>query len=164
MSVLGEEKKVESGSFGAQVDLNDLTPEKGDSIGFYFHSHDMRQGDDGEFMIGEGLQLDLTLKTVDAIVESAEPINFILRSILEKEVNNGTFNLGKIYKLEKWINRGDEYKGKKVKYFAWTLYEINAPKDVCNQLHSKCLEVKGKDNTLGAETAVPQQVKTKKSL
>lgn len=153
MSILGNEEKIEQQGIFAQKDLSELTPNKGDSIGFYFHSTAERTGDDGAFMIAEGLQLDLAAKTLDELVETATPINFIPRTVLENKVNEGAFNLGEAYRLEKTVNRGDMYKGKKVKYFAWDLFKVNAPADILKQFNQKILDLQGKPSVAGSETA-----------
>lgn len=153
MGILGTEEKIESSGIFIQKDLDKLTPDIGNSIGFFFFSTDKRSGDDGEFMICEGLQVDLTATTVEALVESAEPINFIPRTVLENKFLEGAFALGNVYRIEKTLNRGDMYKGKKVKYFAWDLFKINAPADVLKKLNSKVLDLKGKPSVLGTEQA-----------
>lgn len=151
---LFEEKKSESNGIFEQNDLNKLTPNKGDSIGFYLHGTDERSGEDGKFMIMNGLQLDLDAPSIEKMVETAMPINFIPRLVLENKHNDGNFNIGEAYRLEKSINRGDEYKGKKVRYYAWDLYKVNAPSDILTQLKDKILTLQGKKTVLGSETAV----------
>lgn len=153
MSILGQEEKIESSGIFLQKDLDTLTPNIGDSIGFFFFSTDKRSGDDGEFMICEGLMVDLKATTVETLVETAEPINFIPRTVLENKIIEGAFAKGNVYRIEKTLNRGDTYKGKKVKYFAWDLFKINAPQDVVSQLNSKVLGLQGKGSVLGAEQA-----------
>lgn len=165
MSILGTEEKIESSGIFVQKDLDVLTPVIGNSIGFFFFSTDKRSGDDGEFMICEGLMVDLTATTVEALVESAEPINFIPRTVLENKFIEGAFALGNVYRIEKTLNRGDTYKGKKVKYFAWDLFKINAPQDVIKQLNSKVLGLKGKTSVLGTEQeTMPTEPKAKPKL
>jgi len=151
MALFNEDKVEQSGIF-AQKDLSELTPTKGDSIGFYFFSKDKRTSDDGEFMICEGLKLDLTATSVEKMIETAEPINFIPRIVLENRYTEGSFNLGEAYRLEKSINRGDTIKGKKVKYFAWDLFKINADDETLSALNQKILDLQGKPSALGSET------------
>ena len=153
MSILGQEEKIESSGIFLQKDLDVLTPNIGDSIGFYFFSTDKRSGEDGEFMICEGLMVDLKATTVEALVDTAEPVNFIPRTVLENKIIEGAFAKGNVYRIEKTLNRGDTYKGKKVKYFAWDLFKINAPTDVVTKLNSKVLGLQGKGSVLGTEQA-----------
>ena len=150
---MGQEEKVEKSGIFDQKDLSELTPNKGDSIGFYFFSTDTRSGDDGEFMIAEGLMINVNAASIEALVETAEPINFIPRVVLENKINEGAFNLGNAYRLEKTINRGDEYKGKKVKYFAWDLFHIDAPADAIKALNDKILDLQGNAGPMASETA-----------
>lgn len=166
MSILGQEEKIESsGGIYLQKDLDTLTPNIGDSIGFYFFSTDKRSGDDGEFMICEGLMIDLKATTVEVLVNTAMPINFIPRTVLENKFLEGSFAKGNVYRIEKTLNRGDTYKGKKVKYFAWDLYKINASQDVVTQLNSKILGLQGKGSVLGTEQeTLPTAAKPKPKL
>ncbi len=151
MSVLGNEEKIEKQGIFNQEDLSKLTPNKGDSIGFYFFSTDTRTSDDGEFLIAEGLQVDVNASSMEELIKTSTPINFIPRTVLENKIKEGAFNKGEVYRLEKTINRGDEYKGKKVKYFAWDLFKINAPADAIKALNDKILDLQG--SPLGSETA-----------
>ncbi len=158
MALFEEEKSNTTGIF-AQKDLNTLTPNKGDSVGFYLFATDQRQGEDGTFMIMNGLQLNLDAKSIDEMIEKATPINFIPRMILEKKHDEGNFNIGGAYRLEKTINRGDTYKGKKVRYYAWDLYTVNAPKDALDKLNAKILDLQGKGSVMGSETKAPDKPK-----
>ena len=145
-----EEIKSSNGIF-AQNDLNKLTPNKGDSIGFYLYSTDERQGEDGKFAIWNGLKLDLAADSIDSLIESAEPINFIPRLVLEKKLEEGSLTMKGVYRLEKSINRGDEYKGKKVRYYAWNVFAINVDTETIGKLNKKILTLQGKDSPLGKE-------------
>ena len=149
---LFEEEKANSNGIFEQNDLNKLTPDVGNSIGFYLHSDDERQGEDGKFKIVNGLLLDLTAESIDKMIETAKPINFIPRMILEKKMEEGNFNFGEAYRLEKSINRGDKYKGKVVRYYAWDVYRVNAPAEVLGRLKGKILELQGGGGVLGTET------------
>ncbi len=163
MALFKEEKSDSNGIF-VQKDLNDLTPNKGDSIGFYFFSKDERQGEDGSFSIFMGLQLNLDAQSIDELIESSTPINFIPRMVLEGKHNDGNFNLGSAYRLEKTINRGDEYKGKKVRYYAWDLYAVSAPSDALKSLKDKILGLQGKGSVLGSETPQENKAPTKPKM
>lgn len=161
---LFDEKKSESAGIFEQNDLNKLTPNIGDSIGFYLFDTDERSGEDGKFMIMLGLQLDLDSESIEKMVETATPINFIPRMVLENKHNDGNFNKGEAYRLEKKINRGDEYKGKKVRYYAWDLYKVNAPTDTLKELNQKILTLQGKGSVLGSETAVDTNTPAKPKM
>ena len=158
MALFEEEKSNSNGIF-EQNDLNKMTPNVGDSIGFYLHSTDERQGEDGKFMIVNGLLLDLTAESIDKMVETAKAINFIPRFVLEKKMEEGNFNLGEAVRLEKTINRGDKYKGKTVRYYAWDVYKVNAPSEVLGKLKGKILEIQGGGGVLGSETKAPDMPK-----
>jgi hypothetical protein len=147
-----EEKKVESSGIWEQKKLDKLTPNKGDSIGFYLKDHPMFTGDDGDFMVCQGLMVDLSAKDVDTMVAEAQPISFAARSILEGQINEGAWHKGQVARLEMNIRRGDMYKGKKVKYYAWNLFILNVPNDVINQLDAKITELEGKKPSNMTET------------
>ncbi len=153
---LFEEKEIQSSNgIFEQNDLNKLTPNKGDSIGFYLFGTDERQGEDGKFMIMNGMQLDLSADSIEEMIGSAKPINFIPRMVLEKKHEEGNFNIGEAYRLEKSINRGDKYKGKTVRYYAWNLFKVNAPADALGKIKKKILELQGKGSALGSEQPMP---------
>ena len=99
MALFKEEEVKSSNGIFEQKDLNNLTPNKGDSIGFYLYKTDERQGEDGKFMIMLGLQLDLTSDSIEQMIETATPINFIPRMVLEKKHQEGNFNIGEAYRL-----------------------------------------------------------------
>jgi len=153
MALFKEDKVEQSGIF-EQKDLSELTPNKGDSIGFYFFSTETRTSDEyGEFIISEGLKVNLNASSVDEMISTAVPINFIPRTVLENKFHEGAFNIGELYRLEKTINRGDLIKGKKVRYYAWDLFKINAETDAIASLNSKVLELQGKATVAGSESA-----------
>ena len=136
-----QEKKVEQPQVYNKVSLEDLTPNKGDSILFYLVHTPSFTGDDGDFMVFQGLKLNLDAKTPEELISSAEPISFPARSIFEREVQEGRITPGKLYRLEMNIKRGDLVKGKKVKYFHWNSYEQLPPEAILNQLHEKAREI-----------------------
>lgn len=151
MALFKEEEVKASGIF-IQNDLNKLTPDIGDSIGFFLFETDERSGEEGKFQIWNGLRINLESASIEKMVETAEPINFIPRMILEKKLEEGSMALKGCYRLEKSINRGDNYKGKKVRYYAWNVFTINAPEDAIEALNAKVLELQGKGSALGTET------------
>ena len=153
MALFNEDKVEQSGVF-EQKDLSELTPNKGDDIGFYFFSTETRTSDEyGEFIISEGLQVDLTATSVEAMLDTAKPINFIPRTVLENKFHEGAFNVGELYRLEKTVNRGDMIKGKKVRYYAWDLFKINADTATIKSLSKVLLDLQGKGSVAGSETA-----------
>ncbi len=157
MANLFNEDKVEQSGVFAQKDLSDLTPKIGDSIGFFFFSTEERTSDEyGKFIISEGLKLDLAAASIEKMVETAEPINFIPRTVLENRFHEGSFNRGEAYRIEKTVNRGDTIKGKKVRYYAWNLFKINIDTDTIGKLQKKILELQGKGSVAGSETPMPK--------
>ena len=151
-----EEKKVESGSF-AQKKLEDLTPTKGTSIGFYLVETPMIEGDDGSFMVCNGLLINLNASTVDALVESAEAVSFIPKSILQGEIEDGNWNIGQIARLENSNRPGDlNKKGTKTRYYAWNIYIQNAPNEVLNKLKAKNALLQGTAPVMGETPTKPK--------
>lgn len=162
MANLLEEKKVEQSGIYAQKKLDELTPAVGDSIGFYLKETPTLTGDDGEFMVCNGLQLNLAQDSFEKIVASAEPVSFIARSILEKDIREGAWRIGQVARLESKIRRGDLYKGRKVKYFAWDVYIQNAPNTLLADLDKKITELKGTKPEEMTEEATTSTEPTKK--
>lgn len=140
---LFEEKKIEASGIYEQCKLEELTPEVGTSIGFYLKQTVMITGDDGEFMVCNGLQVDLKAKTVDDFVSSAKPVSFIPKSILQKDIEDGNWNIGQVARLENDIRRGDLYKGRKVKYYHWIIFIQDVGNAVLKKLDSKIDELEG---------------------
>ncbi|MCI4435418.1 MAG: hypothetical protein JHC33_01225 [Ignisphaera sp.] len=153
-----EERKVEKSGIYAQEKLEELTPEVGASIGFYLVDTPMITGDDGQFMVCNGLQVNLNAKTVDDLVATATPVSFIPKSILQTDIEEGNWNIGQVARLESHIRKGDTYKGKKVKYFHWNIFIQNVPNDVIKQLKAKIDELEGKLPTEAAKTDTTQAV------
>jgi hypothetical protein len=147
-----EEKKVEASGIYEQCKLEELTPEVGTSLAFYLVATPIITGDDGEFMVCNGLQVDLNSKTVEELIASAKPVSFIPKSILQGDIQEGNWNIGQLARLENDIRRGDMYKGKKVKYYHWMIFIQNAPNEVLNGLKAKVAELEGKAPSSMSET------------
>ena len=109
-----EEKKVEGSGIYEQKKLEELTPAVGTSMGFYLVETVTITGDDGPFMVCNGLKVDLASKDVDALVASAEPVSFIPKSILQGDIEDGNWHINQLARLENTIRKGDEYKGKNI--------------------------------------------------
>ena len=133
---LMDEKEVKSGEgIYEQNKLEELTPANGDSIGFYLSETPMLEGDDGDFMVCNGLLVDLSCGTVEDLVKSARPVSFVPKSILQKDIEDENWVIGQIARLENSNRPGDlNKKGKKTRYFAWKIFVQNAPNDVIKQL------------------------------
>ena len=149
---LFEEKKVDSASgIYEQNKLEELTPENGTSIGFYLTQTPMIEGDDGQFMVCNGLQVDLSADSIEDLVASAKPVSFIPKSILQQDIEDENWMIGQLARLENSNRPGDlNKKGKKTRYFAWDIYIQNAPNELLKQLKAKVAELEGND--LGTET------------
>jgi len=126
-----EEKKVDSGSY-EQCKLEELTPAKGDSVGFYLTETPMIDGDDGQFMVCNGLLVDLSSETVEDLISSAKAVSFILNK-----------------------------KGKKTRYYAWDVFIQNAPNDVLAKLKAKNAELQGESPATMGETPAKSDKKPK---
>lgn len=149
---LFEEKKVDSASgIYEQHKLEELTPENGTSVGFYLVQTPMIEGDDGQFMVCNGLLLDLSVKTAEDLVASAKPVSFIPKSILQEDIENENWMIGQIARLENSNRPGDlNKKGKKTRYYAWDIYIQNVPNSLLKALKEKVASLEGTD--LGTET------------
>ncbi len=154
-----EEKKVESSGIYIQNKLEDLTPEVGTSIGFYLIATPYMTGDDGEFMVCNGLLVNLSAKSLDELVSTSQPVSFIPKSILQKDIEEGNWNIGQIARLENTIRKGDTYKGKKVKYYHWAIYIQNAPNETLTKLKNRLAELEGKSPAQMSETPAKDKPK-----
>ena len=159
-----EEKKVEASGIYEQSKLEQLTPTVGTSIAFFLTETPIITGDDGPFMVCNGLQLDLASKTTTEMIENAKPVSFIPKSILQGDIEEGNWNIGQIARLENDIRRGDMYKGKKVKYYHWMIFIQDAPNDVLKQLKDKVAELEGKTPAAMGETPADAGTKEKPKL
>jgi len=152
MAKMFEEKKVEASGIFEQKKLELLTPKVGTSIGFYLVETPMIQGEDGNFMVCNGLLVDLEAKSIEDMVDGAKPISFIPKSILQTDIEEGSWNIEQLARLENDIRKGDEYKGKKVRYFHWTVFIQNASNEVLKALKEKLAELEGKTPKAMGET------------
>lgn len=151
---LFEEKKVESSGIYEQNKLEDLTPEKGSSIGFYLVQTPMIEGDDGEFMVCNGLLVDLGAGSIDELVAGAKPVSFIPKSILQEDIENDNWMIGQVARLENSNRPGDlNKKGKKTRYYAWDIYIQNVPNDLLKALKAKMAELSDAEPTAGEAPA-----------
>jgi len=152
---LFEEKKVDNTSgIYEQHKLEELTPENGSSIGFYLVQTPMIEGDDGSFMVCNGLKVDLGASSIEDLVASAEPVSFIPKSILQQDIEEENWNIGQLARLENSNRPGDlNKKGKKTRYYAWNIYIQQAPNELLKQLKAKVNELEGNTVTDGEQTA-----------
>lgn len=157
-----EEKKVDSSEY-TQHKLEELTPSKGDSIGFYLVETPMIDGDDGEFMVCNGLLVNLNASSMDELVDTAEAVSFIPKSILQGEIEDENWNIGQLARLENTNRPGDlNKKGKKTRYYAWDIYVQAAPNDVLKKLKAKDAELQGKaPQSMESSTATEPRNKPK---
>ena len=141
MSVMFEEKKVENSGIFEQKKLEELTPEVDTSIAFYLVETPIITGEDGTFMVCNGLLVDLASKSVEEMIETAKPVSFIPKSILQRDIEDGNWHIGQIARLKNDIRRGDMRQGRKVKYYHWVIFIQNAPNEVLNGLKAKVAEL-----------------------
>lgn len=151
---LMEEKEVKSneGIF-EQNKLEDLTPTNGTSIGFYLVETPMIEGEDGQFMVCNGLLVDLSKDTLEDLVASALPVSFIPKSILQEDIEDENWSIGQVARLENSNRPGDlNKKGKKTRYFAWKIFVQNAPNELLKMLKAKLASLK-EETPAGMEPA-----------
>lgn len=164
MGTMFEEKKVETSGIYEQSKLEVLTPELGTSIGFFLVATPIINGEDGPFMVCNGLQVDLASKTVEDMIDTAKPVSFIPKSILQGDIEEGNWNIGQIARLENDIRKGDMYKGHKVKYYHWMIFIQNAPNEVLKGLKEKVAELEGKAPDAMSEQPADSTTKEKPKL
>ena len=124
---LFEEDKVANSPF-KEFKPNDEVA-KGESFGFLWLSNGSgTSADYGEFVTWQGLKVDLTAASEEALLESATPIGFIPNTMLKGKEENGAVLQGNLYRIEKAWDQGDKYDGnKKAKGFGYNVFLVKAP-------------------------------------
>jgi|SaaInl8_200m_RNA_FD_contig_21_23347_length_546_multi_8_in_0_out_0_1 hypothetical protein len=150
MSLLQEEK-IDLQNPHEQFKLQDL--EKGESLGFYWVNMRTATSDEyGDFNVMEGLQVDLTADSEEAILESAKAISTVPNTMLQNNIDQGGMVRGDLYRLEKAWDKGEKFKTGKAKGYGYNTYRIKAPESLLNKLAS-AYRAKINPNNMGEESS-----------
>lgn len=107
-----------------------------ESLGFYFAgTREATSEDYGDFVICQGLKVDVTSASVDALLETSLAYSFIPNVLLSNKLTEGSFAQGELYRIEKTWEKGQKFKdGTKAKGYGFTLYHQNVDPLVKKQL------------------------------
>ncbi len=155
MSFLNEEK-IDLQNPHEQVKLQDL--EKGESIGFFWvKMRDANSDEYGDFQIMEGLQVDLSADSEQALIDSAKPISTVPNTMLLNNIEQGGMVRGELYRLEKAWDKGEKFKGGvKAKGYGYNTYRIKAPESLLKSLDA-LYKAKIKPNNMSQEGAAEEE-------
>jgi hypothetical protein len=105
------------------------------SIGFYFDNiKEATSQEFGDFEVCQGLEVDLSSKTVDELIEKAQPASFIPNTLLRNKISSGAMIPGEVYRIEKVWDRFQKFKdGTKAKGYGYALFH----QEVGPQIKSK---------------------------
>ena len=109
-----------------QFDISAL--EIGESVPFYFaNTRGATSEEYGDFIICQGIQVDIEASSIDGLAESAKPISFIPNTLLKNKIDEGSMIEGELYRIEKAWDKGQKFKdGKKAKGWGYKVFHLAA--------------------------------------
>jgi len=158
---LFKEEEVVSENQHEQLDIKEM--EIGDSFGFFFTSQRGATSEEyGDFVICQGLKIDLEAADVDTLVEAATAASFIPNTLLMNKITEGALLEGELYRIEKAWDKGQKFKdGKKAKGWGYKLFSLSIEPVVKKQLTDA---YKAKVNPVKAEESEAETPKGKPSV
>jgi hypothetical protein len=162
MSLLQEEK-IDLQNPHEQFRLHDM--EKGDSIGFFWvKMRDANSEEYGDFQVMEGLQVNVSADSEDALIESAKAISTIPNTMLLNNIAQGGMVRGELYRLEKAWDKGEKFKGGvKAKGYGYNTYRIKAPEPLLRKLEA-AYKAKVNPNNMSEESTAAEEPVAKPKL
>ncbi len=121
---LFEEKEVLNENQHEQYDISAL--EIGESLPFYYASTRGATSEEyGDFIICQGIKVDIEAASVDALVGSAHAISFIPNTLLKNKIDEGSMIEGELYRIEKAWDKGQKFSdGKKAKGWGYKVFHL----------------------------------------
>lgn len=134
---LFQEKKVVTGGQHEQIKLQEL--EIGSSVTLFIKGFREGTSDEfGDYVIAQGLALDVDASDEATLINTAYLGSFILNTMLSNMRNDGKLEINKIYRLEKAWDRGQKLKsGKKAKGFGYEVFNLEVAPSMIQKLVSK---------------------------
>ena len=131
---LFNETEVVSENVHLQMDIKEMTI--GDSFGFFFTSQRTATSEEyGDFIICQGLKVDLEATDIDSLVDTAGAASFIPNTLLSNKITEGALLEGELYRIEKAWDKGQKFKdGKKAKGWGYKLFSLSIEPTVKKQL------------------------------
>ena len=145
---LFNEKEVLSENQHNQFDISSL--EIGESLPFYFdNTRGATSEEYGDFIIAQGLKVDIEAASVDALIESAEATSFVPNTLLNNKIDEGSLIPGELYRIEKAWDKGQKFSdGKKAKGWGYKVFHLATEPAVKSKLQAA---YKGGTNALKLE-------------
>ena len=109
-----------------QYDISAL--EIGESLPFYYsNTRDATSDEYGDFIICQGIKVDIEAASIDALAASAKPISFIPNTLLVNKINEGAMIEGELYRIEKAWDKNQKFAdGKKAKGWGYKVFHLAA--------------------------------------
>ena len=125
MSLFNEQEVLNENQH-EQFDISAL--EIGESLPFYYaNTRDATSEDYGDFIICQGIKVDIEAASIDALAGSAKPISFIPNTLLKNKIDEGSMIEGELYRIEKAWDKNQKFKdGKKAKGWGYKVFHLAA--------------------------------------
>ncbi len=156
---LFDETEVVSENQHLQMDIKEMVI--GESFGFFFTSQRSATSEEyGDFIICQGLKVDLDATDVASLVDEAVAASFIPNTLLVNKLTEGALLEGELYRIEKAWDKGQKFKdGKKAKGWGYKLFSLSIEPTTKKQLGDKyasCVNpVKSEESEAGTPTKRP---------
>jgi hypothetical protein len=94
------------------------------SFGFYFdNTADKSSQEYGDFVVCQGLEVDLGASSVAELIDTATPISFIPNTLLTNKMDTRAMITGEVYRIEKVWDRHQKFKdGTRAKGYGYALF------------------------------------------
>jgi len=120
-----------------QLDLKEL--QIGESIAFNFqNTREAKSTEYGDFIVCQGLKVDITCESIDAFIASATPASFIPNTLLLNKIETGEMLPGEVYRIEKAWNRFQKFADNKTaKGWGYKVFHVDVGPQVREQLKER---------------------------
>lgn len=142
MALFTEKEISLSGGNLQKVSMQELP--KGKSLVFYFADKANRQSKEyGDFVVFEGLQLDINAKGVDDLISSSIGISFVPNTFLLNATENNNLEVGRAYRIEKAWDKDEKFSdGRKAKGYGYKIFELNVDGETRGKLNLRFLDIR----------------------
>lgn len=148
---LFQEEKILQENQHAQFELQSL--EIGESIAVYFDNTRTANSEEyGEFIICQGLKIDLSAASEDDLIASATPVSFVPNTLLRNKLDQNSMIKGELYRIEKAWEKGQKFNdGKRAKGNGYELFHLKAGEGLLKAMK------KAYNEKLGAAPALKEE-------
>lgn len=140
---LFEEKEISLGGGNLEKFSIQELP-KGKSLVFYFADITNRQSKEyGDFVVFEGLQLDINAAGVEKLIASSKGISFVPNTFLQNAQASNNLEVGRAYRIEKAWNKDDKFEdGKRAKGYGYKIFELSVDGETRGKLNEHFLAIR----------------------